>query len=114
MGGDLNPTMIGAAISIGIAILAGFFGVAVAIKGAAASRDTVSILFGIGLLLIMLLLTASATLIVFFGMVNIGIGLAKATLLLAAVLAVAGVVFGLIRGVRSGRAIETRNAQSDG
>lgn len=111
MGGDL---MMGAAISIGIAVLAGFFGVAVAINGAAASRDTVSILFGIGLLLIMLLLATSAALIVFFGMAYIGIGLAKATLLLTAAFAVAGMVFGLVRGLRSGRAIETQNARSNG
>jgi hypothetical protein len=37
-------------------------------------------------------------------------GLVKATLLLTAAFAVVGMVFGLMRGLRSGRAIKTQSA----
>jgi hypothetical protein len=73
--------------------------------GAGVSRDrTVSILFGIALLLMPLYITA-ATRIALYGMAYIG--LAKAALLLTASFAVAGAVCGLMRGLPSGRTLTT-------
>jgi hypothetical protein len=91
--------------------MAGCFSVLVAMrsrKGAAASGDvTVSILFGAALLLI-LLNVVGAALIAGMGMAYVG--MVKAALLLTAAFAVVAMVFGLLRGIRSGRAIGTRSA----
>ena len=111
MDGALNPASIATSISIGTALLAGFFSMLVAMRsrnGAAENRDiTVSILFGIALLLIMLYVTAAA-LIAVWGMAYVG--LLKAALLLTAAFAVVGMGIGLMRGLRSGRAIKTQTA----
>jgi hypothetical protein len=107
MGGPVNP----ASISIGTALLAGSFSVVVAFRsstGAAVNRDTIaSILFGIATLLTVLTGVA-ATLIAVWGMAYVG--LLKATLLLTAAFAVACILCGLMRGLRSGRAIKVRGA----
>jgi hypothetical protein len=71
-------------------------------KAAAANRDTtVSILFGIALLLILLNATA-ATLLATGGMAYVG--LEKTTLLLTATFAALGMVLGLVRSLRSAKA----------
>jgi len=67
----------------------------------------VSILFGIAMLL-MLLNVIAAALIAVWGLAYVG--LLKAALLLTAAFAVAGIVLGLMRGLRSGRVIKTRSA----
>lgn len=109
MDGAVTPASTAISISIGASLLAGVFSVWVAMRsaeGAAANRDTVaSILFGIALLLIVLNAIAAA-LIAVGGMAYVG--LLKAALLLTAAFAVAGLVFGLMRGLRSERAIKTR------
>ncbi len=111
MDGAVNPASIAISISIGTSLLAGFVSVLVSMrsrKGAAETRDTaVSILFGIAFLLILLDGTA-ACLMFAWGMPYAG--LVKATLLLTAAFAVVGMVFGLMRGLRSGRAIKTQSA----
>lgn len=111
MDGAVNPASIAISISIGTPLLAGFFGLLVAMrsrKGAAVNRDTaVSILFGIAILII-LLNAIAATLITVWGVAYVG--LAKAALLLTAAFAVVGMVFGLVRGLRSGRAIKTQGS----
>jgi hypothetical protein len=77
-------------------------------NGPAANRDSaVSILFGIAVLLISLTVVSSA-LIAVSGMAYAGV--LKATLLLTAAFAVVGMVFGLVRAIRSGRAITTQRA----
>lgn len=63
------------------------------------------ILFGIGLCLIVLLLFAGAV----FARTG-HIELLKATLLLTVAFAFAGMVLGLVRGLRSGREASRRNA----
>jgi hypothetical protein len=97
-------------ISIATALLAGLFSVWVAMrsrKPAAINRDTVvSILFGIALLLIGLTMVAS-TLIAVSGMAYVG--LLKAALLLTAAFAAMGMACGLMRGLRSGRAIKPQS-----
>jgi ACR3 family arsenite efflux pump ArsB len=99
------------AIGTGIPLLAGALTVWVAMRtrhGAAAHRDkTVSTLFGIALLLMLLFITA-ATRIALWGMAYAG--LARAALVLTAAFAAAGAVFGLTRALRSGRAIKTQRA----
>jgi len=111
MDGAVNPASIAISISIGTSLLAGFFSVLVAMgsrKGAAVNRDTAaSILFGIALLLILLNVIAAA-LIAVWGMAYVG--LVKAALLLTGAFAVVGMVVGLMRGLRSGRAITTHSA----
>jgi hypothetical protein len=111
MHGAANPASIATSISIGTSLLAGFFSVWVAMrsrKTAAASHDAaVSILFGIAMLL-MLLNVIAAALIAVWGLAYVG--LLKAALLLTAAFAVAGIVLGLMRGLRSGRVIKTRSA----
>jgi hypothetical protein len=111
MDGPINPASIATSISIGTSLLAGFFGMWVAMrsrKGAAVNRDTtVSILFFIAFLLISLNVIAAA-LIAVCGMAYLG--LLKAALLLTAAFAVVGTVIGLMRGLRSGRAIKTQSA----
>jgi hypothetical protein len=111
MDGAINPTAIATSIAIGTSLLAGFFSVLVATrspKGAPPNRDpTVSILFGIAFLLILLNVIATAR-IALWGMAYLG--LLKATLLLTASFAIVGMVFGLIRGLRSGRATKTQSA----
>jgi hypothetical protein len=111
MDGAVNPASIATSVSIGTSLLAGFFGVLVAMrsrKGAAVHRDkAVSILFCIAFLLILLNVIAAA-LIAAQGMAYVG--LAKAALLLTAAFAVAGMGFGLMRGLRSGRASKTQSA----
>jgi hypothetical protein len=103
---SLNPAALATSISIGTALLAGFFSVWVAMrsrKGPGVNPDaTVSILFGIALLLIVLNATAAA--LIAAGGIEY-LGLLKASLLLTAAFAVAGMVFGLMRGLRNGRAI---------
>jgi hypothetical protein len=105
MDGAINPGSIAIAISIGTSVLAGFFSVFIALrsgKGAAANRDTtVSVLFGVALLLI-LLNGIAAALIAGGGMAYVE--LMKVALWLTAAFAVAGMIFGLMRGLRSGRA----------
>ena len=107
----VNPASTAISISIGTSLLAGFFGVLVVMrsrKGAAVHRDTaVSILFCIALLLILLNVIAAAF-IAAWGMAYIK--LAKAALLLTAAFAVVGMGFGLMRGLRSGRASKTQSA----
>jgi hypothetical protein len=111
MDGAVNPASIATSISIGTSLLAGFFSVFVVMrsrKGVAVNRDTVvSILFCIAFLLILLNVIAAA-LIAAQGMAYVG--LAKAALLLTAAFAVAGMGFGLMRGLRSGRASKTQSA----
>ncbi len=76
-----------------------------------AKRDTaVSILSGIALSLIVLNLIAAAR-IAAWGMAYAG--LMKAALLLTAAFAAMGMVFGLMRGLSSGRAIETQSTRND-
>jgi len=109
MDGSVNPTSIAISISIGTSLLAGVVSVWIAMrsaKGAAAHRDTsVSILFGIALVLIVLNAIAAAR-IAIWGITYVG--LLKAALLLTAAFAVAGMAFGLMRGLRNGRAIKTQ------
>jgi hypothetical protein len=111
MNGAVNPAAIAASISIGVSLLGGFFSILVAVrsrKDAAVTRDTaVLILFGIAFVVILLNATA-ASLMFAWGMAYVG--LLKATLLLTAAFASLGIVFGLVRGVRSGKAITTRSA----
>ena len=111
MDGSVNAASIAILISIGTSLLAGSFSVFVAIrsgKGAAVKRDTVvSILYGIAFLLTFLDLIAAA-LIAVGGMAYVGT--LKAALLLTAAFAVVGVVCGLMRGLRSGRAIKAQSA----
>jgi hypothetical protein len=119
MDGAVNPASIATSISIGTLILAGFlpllgglfvsFRVAMrSRKGGAVDRDTAAwILFGIALLLIVFYAIAAA-LIAVRGMAYFG--LLKAALLLTAAFAVVGMVFGLMRGLRSGKAIKTQSA----
>lgn len=111
MDGDLNPASIAASISIGTSVLAGLISMVVAIrsrKDTDVSRDAVvSILFCVAFLLILLNITA-ATFVALWGMAYIG--LIKAALLLTAAFAVAGMAFGLVRGLRSTKAIKTRSA----
>jgi hypothetical protein len=77
-------------------------------KSAAANRDTtVSILFGIAMLLI-LLNAASATLLAAGGMAYAG--LEKTTLLLTAAFAALGTVCGLMRSLRSASTGKTQRA----
>ena len=80
-------------------------------RDAAASvlyRDpTVSILFGIALFLIVLNLTATAV-IARLGFAYLG--LLEASMLLTGAFAVAGMVVGLSRGIRSGSAAKRRSA----
>ena len=106
MDGAVNPASIATSISIGTSLLAGVFSLWAALqsrKGAAFHRDTtVSILFGIAVLLILLTVAASA-LIAVSDMAYVG--LLKAALLLTAAFAVVGMVFGLVRGLRSRRSI---------
>jgi len=106
-----NPAALGTAISIGTALLAGCLGMWAAMRsrtGGAVHRDTaVSILFGIAVVLIGLNVMAGA-LIAVAGMAYEGV--LEAVLLLTAAFAVAGIVCGLLRGLRRGRAIKTQNA----
>jgi hypothetical protein len=108
MNGVVNPAAIALSISIGAALLAGFFSVLVAVRsgnGAAHRDTTVSILFGIALL-IMLLNVVAAAFIAAGGMRYVG--LVRAAMLLTAAFAVTGTVIGVIRGLRSGRTIKTQ------
>ncbi len=111
MDGAVNPASIATSISIGISLLAGFFSVWVAMRarnGAAVTRDAaVSILFGSAVLL-MLLTVISSALIAGSGMAYVG--LLRAALLLTAAFAVVSMGFGLVRGLRSGRAIKAQRA----
>jgi len=111
MDGAVNSASIAISISIGTSLLAGFVSMWFAIrsrKDAAVNRDTtVSILFAIAFLLVMSNVIAAA-LIAIWGLAYVG--LEKAALLLTAAFAVAGMVFGLMRGLRSGRAVKTQSA----
>jgi hypothetical protein len=99
------------AVSIGTSLLAGVSSVFVAMrsrKNVGVKRDSaVSILFGAGFLLTLLILIAAAPMAV-GGMAYVGP--LKIVLLLTAVFAVMGTVFGLVRGLRSGRAVKIRSA----
>ena len=103
-----NPAWIAISIAMGIPLLTGFFimlGEMRSGKGATAKRDPAApILFGIYVLLTLLLVTAAA-LVASSGMAYVG--LVKAVLLLGAAFAVVGMAFGLVRGLRSGRALRT-------
>ncbi len=105
MDGAINPASIALSISIGASLLAGWFSVRVAMpsrQGATVNRDTaVSILFAVAVLL-MVLITIASALIAVAGMAYVG--LLKAALLLTAAFAVVGLLFGLVRGPRSGTA----------
>jgi hypothetical protein len=109
MDGSVNPTSIAISISIGTALLAGIFSIWIAMRsarGEAVKHDTsVSILFGIALVLIVLNAIAAAR-IAIWGITYAG--LLKAALLLTAAFAVAGMAFGLIRSLRSVKPIESR------
>jgi hypothetical protein len=111
MHGAVDPASLAIWILIGTSLAAGFFSVWVAMRsreGAAAHRDAaVSILLGIAFLLTLLNVFAAA-LIAAWGMAYVA--LLKAALLLTASFAVMGIVIGLLRGLRSGRAIKTRSA----
>jgi hypothetical protein len=111
MDGAVNPAVIGTSIALGTSLLAGLFSVFVAMRsreGAAVNRDTsVSILFGIAFSLVVLNVIAAA-LIAVWGMAYVG--LLKAALLLTAAFAVAGMIMGLMRGLRSGSARKTLQA----
>ena len=111
MDGAVNPASIGISIAIGGALLAVFISLSVAMTarpGAAANRDrTVSIMFGIAIL-VMSFDGVAFGLILVRGMAYVG--LLKTALLLTAAFAVAGMVIGLLRALRSGRAIKTQGA----
>jgi FtsH-binding integral membrane protein len=99
MDGVITPASIAIMISMGGSLLAGLFGLLVAIRSE--TRDTaVLIFFGIALLLTVLFVIA-AGLIAAGGMHYVGV--MQAALLLTAVFAVVGTVFGLMRGRRSGK-----------
>jgi hypothetical protein len=109
MDGAVTPAAIAISISIATSLPAGFLGVLVAMRsreGAAVSRDrAVSILLGVAFLLILFNVIA-ASLIAIGGMAYVG--LIKAALVLTAAFAVVGMVLGLVRGLRNGRAIKTQ------
>ncbi len=104
MDGAVNPASLAVGISIGTSLLAGFFSLWVAMRsrqGAAENRDmAVSVMFAIAFLLLLLGIIAGALLAI-CGVAYVG--LVKAALLLTAAFAVAGMAFGLMRGLRSGR-----------
>jgi hypothetical protein len=108
---DGAATSIAFSISIGASLVPVFIGTLVAMRSAQAAtarRDTtVSIMFGIAWLLIVLNVVA-ATVVAVRGMAYVG--LVEGALLLTAAFTVTGVVLGLMRGMRSGRAIKTQNA----
>jgi hypothetical protein len=99
------------AISIGTSLLAGYVSVFFAMrtrKGAAVNRDiAVPVLLGVAVLLTLLIVIAAAPIAV-SGMACV-IPL-KIALLLTAVFAALGTVFGLVRGLRSARAGRPRRA----
>jgi len=109
--GAVNPASIAISISIGASLLAGVSSLGVASRsgrGAAGVRDrAVSILFGIALLVIVLDAIAADAVAV-WGMAFFG--LVRGALLLTAAFALLGMVFGLVRGLRRGRASKTRSA----
>ncbi len=111
MGVAVDPASIAISISIGSSLLGGLISMFVAMRSprdAAVKRDmVVSILFGIAFLLVLLNMIAVAR-IALWGMAYVG--LEKAALLLTAAFAALGMVFGLVRGLRSGTAIKTLNA----
>jgi hypothetical protein len=111
MDGAVNPVSIAISISTGTSLLAGFLSLWVAmrsLKGAGVNRDTaVSILFCIAFLL-MVVNAITAALFAVWGMAYFE--LVKAALLLTAAFAVVGMVFGLVRGLRTGRSVKTRSA----
>jgi hypothetical protein len=111
MDGAVNPASIAISISIGASLLAGVSSLGVASRssrGAAGVRDrAVSILFGIALLVIVLDAIA-ADAVAGWGMAFFG--LVRGALLLTAAFALLGMVFGLVRGLRRGRASKTRSA----
>ncbi len=106
MDGAVSPTSIATWIAIGTPLLAAFFIIWAGMRsgeGAAANRDTASlIMLGVAFLLMVLLMTASV-LVGSGGMAYVW--MAKAALLLGAAFAVAGMGFGLVRGLRGGRAV---------
>jgi hypothetical protein len=111
MGGAVDTASIALSVAAGTSLLGGWFSISVAMRsgtGAAVQRDRlVSILFGIALLLLLLNVSAAA-LIAAWGMAYVG--LLKAALLLTAAFAAVGMVCGMIRGLRSGKAIKPRTA----
>jgi hypothetical protein len=112
MDGAVNPASIAISISIGASLLAGVSSLGVARRsgrGAAGVRDrAVSILFGIALLVIVLDAIAADAVAV-WGMAFFG--LVRGALVLTAAFALLGMVFGLARGLRRGRASKTRSAR---
>jgi hypothetical protein len=115
MHGAADSAAIATSITIATSLLTGLLSSWVSMRaalrsrhGGADKRDTaVTILFGIAVLLILLFAIASARIAV-LGMAYVG--LFKAALLLTAAFAVAGMVFGLVRGRRSGTAIKPQRA----
>jgi hypothetical protein len=104
---SVNPTSIAIWISVGTALLAGLVSMWVAIRpNKAAPGTTVSILFAIALLLIVLNAMAAAF-IAAGGMAYVG--LLKAALLLTAAFAIAGMVFGLMRSLWNSKAVTTQS-----
>jgi hypothetical protein len=103
----VSPTSMGFLISIGASLLAVFLSLVVTIRsseGVAVKRDTaVWTLFGAAFVLTFLTLIAAARLAV-WGMAYLG--LLKAALLLTAAFAIVGMLFGLLRGLRSRQAIK--------
>jgi uncharacterized protein YqgC (DUF456 family) len=100
----VSPASIALSIAFGTSILAAFLIIWAGMRSQkGASRDTASsIMLGVAFLLMLAILTAGA-LVGTWGMAYLG--LAKAALLLTAAFAVVGIGFGLVRGLRSGRAI---------
>ncbi len=107
MNGAVHPASIAISIAMGASLLGGAFSVRVAMRSHKPRDTVVSILCGVACLLIVLNAIAAA-LIAIQGMAYVG--LLKAALLLTAAFAVVGMVFGLMRGLRSGRVIKTRSA----
>ncbi len=103
MHGAANLALIATSISMGTAVLAGLMSLSVAVRSRHGTDPTVSILFYIGVALTGLTLTAAA-LIAACGMAYIG--MLKAALLPTAAFAVTALLLGLIRGLRSAKAIK--------
>lgn len=107
MNGAVHPASIAISIAMGASLLGGAFSVLVAMRSYKPRDAAVSILCGVACFLIVLNAIAAA-LIAIQGLAYVG--LLKAALLQTAGFAVVGILFGLMRGLRSGRVIKTRSA----
>jgi hypothetical protein len=109
--GAVHPASIAMPLLIGTPLLAGCFGMLAAAgsrAGTREKRDTAVLLFSAIAVLLVSFNAMAVALITVGGMAFVG--LLKAMLLLMAAFAVAGTAFGLIRGLRSGRAMNTDSA----